>query len=51
MEEKLEVAHDVIVDGEAQGEVARKYRVSAGVVSTLISKIRRKPELLRELIS
>ena len=51
LKEKLEVAHLVIVDGEIQKEVAKKYRVSAKVVSALINKIRRKPELLRELIS
>ena len=47
----MEVAHLVIVDGEIQKEVAKKYRVSAKVVSALINKIRRKPELLRDLIS
>ena len=51
LEEKLEVAHEVIVEGEIQKEVAKKYRVSVKVVSALINKIRRKPELLRDLIS
>ena len=51
LEEKLDIAHRVIVCREAQKELAQEYRVSQLVVSVLVGKVRKKPSLLAELLS
>ena len=43
--------HRVFVDGEFQKDLAREYRVTPAAISWLVCKVRKKPELLRELIS
>ena len=51
LDEKLEVVHRILVDGEAQKDLAKEYRYSQAAISSLVCKVRKKPELLRELIS
>lgn len=51
LEQKLDIAYRVIVSGELQIDLAKEFRVSQTVVSLLIRKVRKKPELLRDLIS
>ena len=51
LDQKLRIVERVIIDGECQGDVAKDYRLSPAAVSSLITKVRKKPELLRELIS
>ena len=48
---KLDIVPRVLVDGEAQKELAKEYRYSQAAVSALVTKVRKKPELLRELIT
>ena len=40
-----------MIDGETQTDVAKDFRVSKSLVSYIITKVRKKPELMRELIS
>ena len=51
LEQKVEAAWMVFVQMEKQADVARHFRVSAWVISKLMSGIRKKPALLSELLS
>ena len=51
LEQKLEIVHRALVDGEAQKDLARDFRVTQPVISSLVCKVRKKPSLLAELIS
>lgn len=51
LDQKLEIVHRYLVDGEFQKELAKEFRVSPQVVSILVGKVRRKPGLLAELIA
>ena len=49
--EKLDVAHQVLVERVSHTEVAQGLGVSCGVISQTMSKVRKRPELLSELLS
>ena len=51
LDQKLQILERVLIDGESQSDVAKDFRVSQPLVSNLITKVRKKPELMRELIS
>ena len=51
LEEKVDIAYRAIVMCESQKDLAIEYRVSQVVVSVLVSKVRKKPKLLADLIS
>ena len=51
LDEKIAIAHRVIVSCESQMDLAQEFRVSGAVVSALITKLRRRPELLADAIS
>ena len=51
LDQKLDVVHRALVGREAQMELAREFRVSQAVVSLLVTKVRKRPEFLRELVS
>ena len=51
LNQKLEIVHRVLVGGESQSDLAKDFRVSQSLISNLVTKVRKKPELLRELIS
>ena len=51
LDQKLRIVERVIIDCESQADVAKDYRISAAAICILIAKVRKKPELLRELIS
>ena len=46
--QKLDIAHRVIVDRDNQAELAKEFRVSKGYISMISSKVREKPEVMRE---
>ena len=48
---KLDIAHKVLVGKLFQADVAKEYGVSQGVVSQIITKIKKDPEKLSELLS
>ena len=51
LDQKLEIVHRILVDGEAQKDLAKEFRLSQALVSILVGKVRKKPEFLAELIS
>ena len=51
LDQKLRIVERVIIGGESQSDLAKDYRLSPAAVSNLITKVRKKPELLRELIT
>ena len=51
LDQKLELVHRAIVDGETNKDLAKDFRVSQQVVSLLVSKVRKKPSMLSELIN
>ena len=51
LDQKLRIVERVIIGGESQTDLAKDYRLSPAAVSNLITKVRKKPELLRELIT
>ena len=51
LDQKLDIVNRAIVDGEAQMDLAKDFRVSPCVICLLVKKVRKKPGYLRELIS
>ena len=51
LQEKIEILEKIHVSFVTHKEVAREYRVSANVVARLVSKVKKKPEILAELHS
>ena len=51
IEQKLDIAHRAIVGCEGQAELAREFRVTQVVVSLLVSKVRKQPGHLGELVA
>jgi len=51
LQEKIEILEKIYVSFETHKEVAREYRVSANVIAHLVSKVKKKPEILAELHS
>ena len=47
---KLRIMHRVIVGKESQAELAKEFRVTAKFISHLISTLKKKKELLGEMI-
>ena len=48
-EEKLDIVHDVLIKYRMVKDVAKEHRVSVATVNMLVSKVRKKPELISEL--
>jgi hypothetical protein len=48
-QEKLEIAHQCIVGQRKWADVAKEHRVSVGTVSMLVTKVKRKPQVISEL--
>ena len=51
IEQKLDIAHRAIVGCEGQAELAKEFRVTQVVVSLLVSKVRKQPGHLGELVA
>ena len=49
--EKTEIVHEVLVELDKQKDVARKHRISDGVVSRLVCKAQRSKNFLQELVN
>ena len=49
--EKIEIVHKVVIEHELQKDVAREYRVKNGVILQIIRKVRKRPQLLDELVA
>ena len=51
LEQKLDITHRAILGCESQVDLAKEFRVSQVVISRLVTKVRKKPEHLAELVS
>ena len=49
--DRVSIVHQVLVNHEKHADVAKAYRVSPQVVASLILRVRRKPEVLREIMA
>ena len=50
-EDKIDITHRVLVQFEKQADVAKQYRVSSQVVSSLVSRAKSDKSYLRELLN
>ena len=50
LQEKVDVVHRVLVSHEKHADVAKMYRVRSSVVGQLLSKAKKKPAFLGELV-
>ena len=50
LEDRVNMIHDVVIGKEKVAEVAKRYFRTPGFVSNLVTKMKKNPNLLRELI-
>ena len=49
LQEKFEISQRILIDLHKHKDVAKEYRVSVARIAMLMSKIKKKPNLLNEL--
>jgi len=49
LEEKIEISHKVICQGELQADVAKEYRLSKTYVSNIVNRSWKNPKYIGEL--
>ena len=47
--DKVNIIHDVLVMRESQKDTAKKFRVTAALVSFLVCKMKKKPDYLEDI--
>jgi DNA-binding CsgD family transcriptional regulator len=49
--ERTNIIHEYLVESMSRDDVARRFRISVNLVSSLVSKIKKNPNMLQELKS
>jgi hypothetical protein len=50
LDDKVSMMHDVIVGKEKLADVSKRYHRSQGYISSLVKKLKKKRDLLQEMI-
>ena len=51
LNEKIQIVHQILIEHRPLRDVAKEHRVTASHISNIVSKVKKKPNLLSELKS
>ena len=51
LDQQLDIIHRAVVDCEPHLDLAKEFNVTLGRITQIVSKARKKPSFLRELIA